>query len=139
MTSGAKGRCVDSGIIVAAFAPWHERHSDANALVAVHPHVVAHSLVETYSVMTRLPAPFRAPADVVATFLARRFPDDPLVLPAGDLVGLLERLATVGVHGGAVYDAVIGATAGSADCVLVTLDRRAARTYRLVGCSFELL
>jgi len=100
---------------------------------------VAHSLVETYSVLTRLPAPFRAPADVVATFLARRFPDDPLVLPAGDLVGLLERLATVGVHGGAVHDAVIGATAGSADCVLVTLDRRAARTYRLVGCSFELL
>jgi hypothetical protein len=27
VTSGANGRCVDSGIIVAAFAPWHERQA----------------------------------------------------------------------------------------------------------------
>ena len=139
MTSAASARCVDSGIMVAAFAPWHERHSDAMTLMVDKPQAVAHSLVETYSVLTRLPAPFRAPAAVVATFLARRFPDDPLVLTAGDLVGLLGRLATAGVHGGAVYDAIIGATAGAADCVLLTLDRRAARTYRLVGCSFEVL
>ena len=139
MTSAASARCVDSGVMVAAFAPWHERQSDALRLMVDKPRVVAHSLVEAYSVLTRLPAPFRAQAAVVATFLARRLPEDPLALPAGDLVGLLGRLATAGVHGGAVYDAIIGATAGAADCVLLTLDRRAARTYRLVGCSFEVL
>ena len=68
MTSGADGRCVDSGVIVAAFAPWHERHSDAIAVMVDKPQAVAHSLVETYSVLTRLPAPFRAPATVLATF-----------------------------------------------------------------------
>jgi len=139
MTSAASARCVDSGVMVAAFAPWHERHSDALRLMVDKPRVVAHSLVEAYSVLTRLPAPFRAPAAVVATFLARRFPEDPLSLPSADLLGLLGRLAIAGVHGGAVYDAIIGATAGAADCVLLTLDRRAARTYRLVGCSFEVL
>ena len=77
MTSAASARCVDSGVMVAAFAPWHERHSDALRLMVDKPRVVAHSLVEAYSVLTRLPAPFRAPAAVVAESLARRFPDDP--------------------------------------------------------------
>jgi len=77
MTSAASARCVDAGVMVAAFAPWHERHSDAMTLMVDQPRVVAHFLVETYSVLTRLPAPFRAPAAVVAESLARRFPDDP--------------------------------------------------------------
>ena len=64
-----------------AFASWHEGHRAAVAILDRSPRVPAHVVVETYSVLTRLPPPHRAPADLVATFLAERIPHPPLVLP----------------------------------------------------------
>jgi hypothetical protein len=54
-------------------------------------------------------------------------------------LGILGVLADQLIVGGAVYDALIGATALAAGCTLVTFDERAARTYRAVGCSIEVL
>jgi AbrB family looped-hinge helix DNA binding protein len=72
---------VDTSVVVAGFASWHEAHRSAAAL-ARQPRVPAHVLVEAYSVLTRLPPPHRAPARLVATFLAERFREAPLALPA---------------------------------------------------------
>jgi hypothetical protein len=52
----------------------------ATAALARKPRVPAHVLVESYSVLTRLPPPHRAPADLVAAFLAERFVEAPLAL-----------------------------------------------------------
>jgi predicted nucleic acid-binding protein len=51
---------LDTSVIVAAFSEWHEFH--VLALEACHgdPHVPAHAYMETYSVLTRMPDPFRA-------------------------------------------------------------------------------
>ncbi len=138
MTDPAR-RCVDSGVIVAAFATWHERHETAYRLLRDPAEVAAHSLVESYSVLTRLPAPFRAPAPLVVTFFTERFARPPLELGAARTLALLSVFAEQRVVGGAVYDGLIGATAAASGCVLVTFDERAARTYRAVGCPFELL
>jgi len=43
--------------VVAGFASWHEGHRSAAAALARKPRVPAHVLVETYSVLTRLPPP----------------------------------------------------------------------------------
>ncbi len=137
--SGAVRRCVDSGVIVAAFASWHERHDTARQVMREPVEVAAHSLVESYSVLTRMPAPFRAPPQVVFTFLADRFAGPALELPAAATLTLLGVLSQQSVVGGAVYDALIGATAISGGCVLVTFDERAARSYQAVGCPFQLL
>jgi predicted nucleic acid-binding protein len=44
-----------------------------------------------------------------------------------------------GVTGGSTYDALVAVTAKHAGVRLLTRDRRATRTYELIGVDFELL
>jgi predicted nucleic acid-binding protein len=41
--------------------------------------------------------------------------------------------------GGAIYDALVAATAQEAGARLVSRDRRAARTYEAIGARYELI
>src|SRR5712691_11139635 len=66
-------RAADSSLVVAAFASWHENHDAARRVLDGALRLVEHCALETYSVLTRLPAPHRAPGDVVRNFLAARF------------------------------------------------------------------
>lgn len=130
---------VDTSVVVAAFASWHEGHRSAVAALARKPRVPAHVLAESYSVLTRLPPPHRAPADLVATFLVERFPDAPLVLPARAHLELVQAMARSGLAGGAIYDALIAATARRAGATLLTRDQRARSVYDLVQVRYELV
>ena len=130
---------VDTSVVVAGFASWHEGHRSAVAALARKPRVPAHVLVEAYSVLTRLPPPHRAPADLVAAFLTERFPEAPLVLPARAHLELLETSARTGLTGGAVYDALIAATAQRAGATLLTRDRRARAVYDHMKVRYELI
>lgn len=91
-----------------------------------------HALVETYSVLTRLPGDLRlTPADA-ARMLDERF-RTPLLL-GSDVAGRLpDVLASLGIAGGAVYDALVALTAAQHDCALATRDGRAKATYETVG------
>lgn len=130
---------VDTSVVVAAFATWHEDHASAAAALARGVRVPAHVLIEAYSVLTRLPPPHRAPAKLVSSFLTDRFPDAPLVLPARAHLQLIERVAAGGMTGGSVHDALIAATARHASARLLTRDRRALPTYDKLGVEYELL
>ena len=130
---------VDTSVVVAAFATWHEFHQVASRALRPGTRLIAQCAVETYSVLTRLPPPHRAPADVVMQFLAERFPETYLVLDSGQLKTILKRLPGLGVTGGAAYDAVIGATAAHAGATLLSFDRRAADVYQRTGCNLHLL
>ena len=73
----------DTSVLVASFATWHEHHDVAFAAVGRVDIVIAHCLLETFSVLTRLPAPHRMTADVVATYLESSFgKHDVVALPA---------------------------------------------------------
>lgn len=48
-------KAVDSSVVIAAFASWHESHESARRALAARPRAIAHAAVETYSVLTRLP------------------------------------------------------------------------------------
>jgi len=130
---------VDTSVVVAAFASWHEGHPDAAAVLARKPRVPAHVLVESFSVLTRLPPPHRAPTDLVASFLEQRFREAPLVLPARAHMELVQSAADAGLVGGAIYDALIAATARHAGATLLTRDQRARSVYEHVGVRHELL
>jgi predicted nucleic acid-binding protein len=130
---------VDTSVVVAGFASWHEGHGPAAAVLARGPRVPAHVLVETYSVLTRLPPPHRAPPDIVTAFLAQRFRQTPLTLAPRAWPRLLDRAAEFGVTGGAVYDALIAATVRQAGATLLTRDRRAAAVYEKMGAAYELV
>lgn len=129
----------DTSVVVAAFASWHQSHKVATRALGPGIRLIAQCAVESYSVLTRLPPPHRAPPDVVAEFLAERFPEEYLVLDSAPLKSLLKRLPGLGVTGGAAYDAVIGATAAQFGGTLLSLDRRAAGTYLRSGCEVKLL
>lgn len=129
----------DSSVVVAAFASWHELHPHAHDALDGRVRVPAHAAIESYSVLTRLPPPHRAQPHVVYAFLADRFPERYLVLDATSHVSLLEELASLGIAGGATYDALVAATARAADAELVTIDRRAAITYERLRVRFRLL
>ena len=58
-------------------------------------------------------------------------------LDAGDQLALFERFATLGITGGATYDALVGAAAMAGGRRLLSRDRRADRTYSLLGVDVE--
>jgi predicted nucleic acid-binding protein len=101
--------------------------------------LVEHCALEIYSVLTRLPAPHRAPGELVRDFLAARFLRPFLRLSAPAYREFLLQLPDHGITGGASYDALVAATAASHDAELVTCDRRAAPVYERYGVRVRLL
>jgi predicted nucleic acid-binding protein len=130
---------IDTSVAVAAFASWHEFHGRALAALDRRPELPAHAALETYSVLTRLPAPHRASPTVVRDFLLGNFPGPLVTLRPAQVSDLISELADVGIVGGATYDALIGAAARASDATLVTCDLRATRTYDLLGVAVEYL
>lgn len=52
---------------------------------------------------------------------------------------MLSVMSASRIGGGAVYDALVAATAKATGAVLLSLDRRAERTYRMIGVDFEMI
>jgi len=129
----------DSSALVAAFAPWHEAHGAAAARLTDVKDLVAHAELETYSVLTRLPEPQRAPADVAAQYLSESFAGARLVLPAARRRRLVSDLQSLGIRAGAAYDALIALTAAAHGHALLTCDRRAQSLYARLSVDHELL
>jgi predicted nucleic acid-binding protein len=130
---------VDTSVVVAGFASWHEAHGVAAAALARRPRVPAHVLLETFSVLTRLPPPHRAAPEIVAAFLDTRFAQLPLTLPSPRYREIVTSVVAAGLTGGAIYDALIAATAKAARATLLTRDRRALSVYERIGARFEVI
>ena len=128
---------VDTSVVVAGFASWHEAHVPARAALAKRPRIPAHVAIESYSVLTRLPPPHRVAAGLVGEFFEARFPEPLLTFPGSKQRPLLRLAIEAGIRGGAIYDALVGATAKHAGATLLTRDRRAIPVYEAVGAAYE--
>jgi predicted nucleic acid-binding protein len=122
-------KAADTSVVVAAFASWHESHAAARRALDGGLRLVEHCALETYSVLTRLPAPHRSSGAVVREFLQMRFPQPFLRRPATAYRKFVLGLADSGISGGAVYDALVAATAAGCGAELFTCDRRALPIY----------
>lgn len=121
---------VDTSVAVALSVADHEAHAAVLAAVAGRRIGLAgHAAFQSFSVLTRLPAPARRTPAAVSRLLAANFPYTRFLSP-GATAALLIRLAEAGVSGGAVYDALVGATAAEHRVRLLTRDLRALATYR---------
>ncbi|MEO5680659.1 MAG: PIN domain-containing protein [Acidimicrobiales bacterium] len=130
---------VDTSVAVALVVEDHAHHEAARAAVAGRRLGLAgHAAFETYSVLTRLPAPARRSPGVVGEILRRSFPVSAF-LPPEAAAALLDQLPSFGVAGGNVYDALVGAASRHAGLVLLTRDRRAAATYLALAVQHELI
>jgi predicted nucleic acid-binding protein len=128
----------DTSVLVPALVSWHPGHDAARrAILESVTAIPAHVLLETYSVLTRLPAPHRvSPEDAAAVVAGLRL--DPVTLPAAQQRKLVTAASGAGVRGGAVYDALVGTTARHHDLHLLTRDRRARTTYDSIGVRYTL-
>ncbi len=121
----------DSSVVIAAFASWNRHHEAAVEALAENDvcDLLAHAELESYSVLTRLPEPFRAEPVLVAEYLHRDYRGKRMVLPARERRNLVTRLASLSIAGGAVDDAVVAATAAHHGHGLLSCDRRATSVY----------
>lgn len=130
---------VDTSVAVALVVADHEHHGPTTkALRGRKLGLAGHAAFETFSVLTRLPPPARRTPAAVARLLAVGFPAS-MFLGARATSALLVDLATAGIAGGAVYDALVGAVAREHGVALATRDRRALDTYRALNVEVELL
>jgi predicted nucleic acid-binding protein len=128
----------DSSVTIAAAAPWHASHEAAVAALAREsPSLIAHVAFETTAAMSRMPEGHRVGPAIVLAWLERRFPGAWLSLPAARARAALRRAVDRGVRGGALYDALVAATAEHHGAVLLTSDRRAAPVYAALGVTAE--
>jgi predicted nucleic acid-binding protein len=97
-----------------------------------------HAAFETFSVLTRMPGPSRLDAPVAIEVLRIDFPLRCWLLPEQSDI-LLERCGQIGIIGGSIYDALVGEAARVNQCTLLTRDRRAQRSYELLGVTYEFL
>ena len=130
---------VDTSVAVAALDASHAAHLVCRAAVrARRPGLAGHAAVETYSVLTRMPGVAALDGPTAASVLRQAFPTVHGLAP-GAAQDLLGRLGTLGVVGGAVYDALVGEAARTNGCRLLTRDHRARRTYELLGVDHEMV
>ena len=131
---------IDSSVAIRALVTRYDDHDLARQHVADGAALPAHAALETYSVLTRMPEPYRVDSASAAELIADGFKDRVLAAPsARSLPAWLRRMAAAGISGGAIYDALIAETARLAGASLVSADRRAAATYAAVGVEVELL
>jgi predicted nucleic acid-binding protein len=130
---------IDTSVAVALATAAHEYHRATKEAIGDRScGLCGHAAFETFSVLTRLPPPNRRTPAAIARLLAHNFPGSRF-LSADGTRQLHARLAALGIAGGAVYDALIGAAAAEHAITLATRDRRAAETYRALDIDFELL
>ena len=130
---------IDTSVAVALAAAGHEHHQATRKVIGDRScGLSGHAAFETFSVLTRLPPPNRRTPAAVARLLAHNFPGSRFLSAEGG-ERLHARLAPLGIAGGAVYDALVAATAAEHGITLATRDRRAAETYRALDIDFELI
>lgn len=132
-------RAPDTSVLVAGFATWHQGHTSAVQALSRGVDLIAHAVVETYSVLTRLPPPHRVAPVAVGAYLRHVSTSTYLTLDAHAHRSLLDHLTEHGISGGATYDALIGLTAHAAGATLLTRDMRAVNTYERLRLPFELM
>jgi len=130
---------VDTSVAVAFTVADHRHHDETfEALGGRRLGLAGHAAFEAFSVLTRIPPPARRTPATVARLLAASFPHSRF-LSAQAAASLLDQLASEGVAGGSVYDALVGGTAAEHGLPLATRDRRALDTYRALDVRVEFL
>ena len=132
----------DTSVLIAGFDsthPFFAHAEQALAEVKRAGRLVAHTIAETFAVLSAPAGPYPAlPGDVVA-YLHQFLEREPIGIPPAAYPEAVSEMTSAGVAGGAVYDGLIGLSTGRQGVELVSLDVRAARTYERLGVDFRLL
>ena len=104
----------DANGLIASACDWHDHHARTQAELqrrARAPEelvLAAHSLVEVYSVLTRLPPPYRFRGEDALTLIEGNWADTPTVhLTARETWDAVRSAQRLGITGGQTYDALV--------------------------------
>lgn len=132
----------DTSVLIAGFDSTHPFFAEAESALAevrTAGRLVAHTIAETFAVLSAASGPYPAlPEDVIA-YLQPFLEGDPIGISPAAYPQAVRELTSAGVAGGAVYDGLIGLAARRHDAELVSLDVRAAHTYGRIAVRFRLL
>jgi predicted nucleic acid-binding protein len=130
---------IDTSVAIAIVLADHEGHRETvEAVTGMRLGLAGHAWFETCSVLTRLPpGQRRSPIDVRA-ILEHDFPAS-VTLDADQVPGLRRELAELGIAGGAVCDALVGAASRAHGLPLLSRDRRAQPTYEMLGVDVRII
>jgi predicted nucleic acid-binding protein len=129
----------DTNTVVAALASHHDAHERAVDALGDAPRLIVHVAFETSSVLSRMPHGQRMEATIVLDALERKFPEPWLSLDRDGQRSCLRRAVDAGLYGGALYDALIAATAAEHGATLLSADHRAGATYEAMGVDVAFL
>jgi len=118
---------LDSSYLIALLSDWHNQHRrtlrsyehwrnrEAQVILPVH------TILECYSVLTRIPAPYRLPPDIAMQAIHENFSHTALVVgvKASGVWDRIESLSRRGFGGGQVYDALIAWSAADAGATVL--------------------
>jgi len=139
MPTSVEGWAADTSVAVAALDRGHAAHvACATAVRSLRPALAGHAAWETFSVLTRMPGQLAVDAPTAAGVIERTFPTICWLAPDASQE-LFSRLRTIGLTGGAVYDALVAEAARTHGRRLLTRDLRARRTYDLLGVEHEFI
>jgi predicted nucleic acid-binding protein len=93
----------------------------------------AHVAFETTSALSRMPQGRRISPTLVIEVLQHDFPEPWLALSGNDQRTFLSKAVEQGLRGGALYDALVAATAAKHGADLLSADHRARPTYEAMG------
>jgi predicted nucleic acid-binding protein len=118
---------LDSSCLIALLSDWHAQHR--RTLIAyeqwlakgAQPVIPAHAVLECFSVLTRLPAPYRSTPETAKMALEQTFSRTASIPGLGregvwNAIGTLSRL---GLGGGRVYDLAIAQCASDAGATVL--------------------
>jgi predicted nucleic acid-binding protein len=124
----------DSSVLIPALASSFDGHERCVAALAGRsPRLISHVAFETTSVLSRMPEGLRMTPVSVRDALDVDFPESWLALDARGQRACLRRAVDAGLRGGALYDALIAATAREHGATLLSADRRAREAYEAIG------
>jgi toxin FitB len=124
----------DSSVLIPALASTFEGHERCLAALAGRSsRLISHVAFETTSVLSRMPEGLRLTAATVRDAIDHDFPASWLALDADSQRVCLRRAVDAGLRGGALYDALIAATAREHGATLLSADRRAREAYEAIG------
>lgn len=130
---------LDTSAALALLVRDHDAYETTASALADRPlGLSGHAAFETYSVLTRLPPPARLTPGAAQRLLSTNFPHT-RHLSSEAAAELQSTFAGLGIAGGSVYDALVGASAREHGLTLATRDRRALTTYRQLGVDVEVL
>ena len=129
---------VDTSVAVPLLVATASSHAAVSAWARGRElHLSGHALVETYSMLTRLPAGIEWRRTM--RFACSRATSPPRWSWIRPRQQPPPPLAQLGIAGGAVYDALVALAAVQHEMPLATRDSRALDTYRILGVEPEVV